>query len=83
VELFEAPHDSFPEVTPEVWQVRGSQAERKKESGKQKEAGLQVSGLLLAYRPLEVNICAMKTLARRSVTAYIRENGDCRHANGE
>ena len=83
MELFEAPHDSFPEDTPELWQVRGSQAERKKESGKQKEAGLQVLGLLLTYRPLEVNICAMKTLARRSVTAFISGNGDCRHANGK
>ena len=82
-ERFEAPHDSFPEDTPEVWQVGGSQAERKKESGKQKEAGLQGSGLLLTYRPLEGNICAMKTLASRSVTVFISGNGDCRHPNGK
>jgi hypothetical protein len=63
--------------------VGGSHAERKKKSGKEKEAGLQVLGLLLTYRPLEVNICAMNTLARRSVTAYNREIGDCRHANGK
>ncbi len=80
-ELFEAPHDSFPEDTTAAWQERGAQTERKKESGRQKEAGLQVSGLLVTYRPLEVNICAMKTLARRSVPAFISGNGDCRHPN--
>ena len=57
--------------------------QRAKKRVAEREAGLQVSGLRLTYRPLEVNICAMKTLAKRSVTAYIRGNGDCRHANGE
>jgi len=38
-ELFEAPHDSFPEDTPAARQVRGSQAEREKEREWEVERG--------------------------------------------